>query len=296
MLRKIFKKIFNVNWGNVKPSPTRRPKPQLLQFEDRITPSTFTVTNTGDSNTVGSGSLRAAINLANATAGNDIINFNLTGASSYTIALTSGTALPTILDTNGGTLNIIGLGASVLNISGNNGVSTRNFNIFNIASVGNLNISGVTVSGAITTSVYGGAFNNSGYLTVTNSTITGNQAAYQGGGIFNNISGTLSVSNSTISGNTANLGGGIYNQGSLNISNTTIASNLAFTQGGGILNNGGSLSVSNSTITGNTSNLGGGINNSGILTVTNSTISGNSSGGSGGGGGGGGGGIYNSGT
>ncbi len=52
------------------------------------------VTNTSDSNTVGSGSLRAAINLANTTPGNDQISFNLTGLNTITL----GSALPTIVE------------------------------------------------------------------------------------------------------------------------------------------------------------------------------------------------------
>ena len=278
------------------------------------------VTNTTDSNTVGSGSLRAAINLANTTPGNDQISFSLTGSSPYTITL-NGTlgALPTILDAtaliNGaprGTVTITGLGASSLTISGlDGGNNARNFRIFNIASGGNLLISGVTVSGANTSgmggpsntgSAYGGGFFNSGILTVNNSTISGNTAnngiggsgSGSGGGIFN-YNGTLSVSNSTISGNTAGFsGGGIENRGgTLTVNNSTLSGNTA--GGGGGIHNGGTLTVNNSTLSGNTATLGGGIYNGGTLTVNNSTLSGNTAynGGSGSNDGGG---IYNSGT
>jgi len=90
-------------------------------------------------------SLREAITLANNTAGNDQISFNLTGASPYTITLAA--ALPNIIGGNAGTLTINGLGATSLTISGNNGIGNRNFNIFVIAGSGNFTISGVTVSG-----------------------------------------------------------------------------------------------------------------------------------------------------
>ncbi|MEI7855665.1 MAG: DUF4347 domain-containing protein, partial [Planctomycetota bacterium] len=237
------------------------------------------VTNTGDSNTAGSGSLRAAINLANTTAGNDGIGFNLTGASSFTIALTSGTSLPTILYTFisgggfAGGLTINGLGASLLNISGNNSLSTRNFNIFNIASGGNLSIFGATISGAIT-SGSGSAFYNSGSLTVGNSTISGNKASY-GGGIEN--LGILTVTNSTLFGNKANYGGGIDNYGSLTVTNSTLSGNTA-AFGGGIVNAAaGTLTVSNSTLSGNAATNGGGaIENNGTTTISISTISNNS--------------------
>jgi hypothetical protein len=229
----------------------------------------------------GTGSLDAAITLANNTPGNDDINFNLTGTSPYTITLAA--ALPTILNVStAGTLTITGLGASSLNISGSDPTNlnnaTRNFNIFNIASGGNLSISGVTVSGS-KTSGSGGAFNNAGILTVTNSTLSGNTAGNRGGGIWN--SGTLSVTNSTISGNSAIFGGGIYNSGGiLTVTNSTISGNFTNSSfgggGGGIANSGsGTLTVTNSTLSGNTAYRGGGINNYGSLTVTNSTLSGN---------------------
>ncbi|MFM7097788.1 MAG: hypothetical protein ACKO16_10295, partial [Gemmataceae bacterium] len=205
----------------------------LVGLEERITPANFVVSSLADS---GAGSLRQAIIDANTTAGNDQISFNFsTVSSSYTIMLNS--VLPTIVSTStpitgggtAGTVTINGLGASSLIISGsdptNPNNSNRNFNIFHIASGGNLSISGVTVSGAQTlqtqtTFGFGGAFNNSGTLTVTNSTISGNSANY-GGGIFN--TGTLTVTNSEISNNSANYGGGIRNNGTLTVTNSTIS-------------------------------------------------------------------------
>jgi len=67
----------------------------------------------------------------------------------------------------------------------------------------------------------------------------------------------------------------------LTLSNLTVAegaaADRAFGGGGGILNN-GTVTVSNSTLSGNSSNGGGGgiFNQSGTLTVSNSTLSGNS--------------------
>jgi hypothetical protein len=237
------------------------------------------VTNTSDSNTVGSGSLRAAINLANTTPGDDQIVFNLTGVNTITL----GSALPTIVSAStvvgsgtAGTVTITGLGASLLTIDGNNG----DFSIFSIASGGNLSISGVTVSGA-NTSGNGGAFNNAGTLNIANSTISGNTATNGGGGIFN--SGTLNIANSTISGNTATNGAGgiVNNSGTFSISNSTISGNTTSTGAGGGINNnnGGTLNIANSTISGNTASTnGGGIFNNSVTTVINSTISGNTAG------------------
>jgi hypothetical protein len=122
----------------------------------------------------------------------------------------------------------------------------------------------------------GAGLDNTGMLTVSNSTFSGNTntaLGYYGGGISN--TGTLTVSNSTLSGNTADSGGGIYNRGALTVSNSTLSGNTASYEGGGILND-GTLTVSNSTLSGNTAtSYGGGIENDGTLMVSDSTLSGN---------------------
>ncbi|MBK8618544.1 MAG: SBBP repeat-containing protein [Anaerolineales bacterium] len=101
-----------------------------------------------------------------------------------------------------------------------------------------------------------------------------------GGGILNN--GTLTVTNSTLSSNSSALGGGgISNYGMLMVKNSILSGNSATSGGGlggGILN-GGTLTVTSSTLSGNSSAFdGGGITNGGggTLTVTSSTFSGNS--------------------
>ena len=123
-------------------------------------------------------------------------------------------------------------------------------------------------------------------------TISNGYSDFGGGGIYNQ--GTLTVSNSTFSGNSTDGpgggGGGIFNQGTLTVTNSIFSGNSTADTGygGGIFNNGGTLTVTNSTFSGNsTAANGGGIFNIGTLTVTNSTFSGNSTGLGGGGG------IYN---
>ena len=104
-----------------------------------------------------------------------------------------------------------------------------------------------------------------------------------GGGILNQ--GTLTVLNSTISANSATKGGGVWSNGSLTVTNSTFAGNSATDNGGGILSS-GTLTVTNSTFAGNSAtNNGGGAYNDGTATATNSTFSDNSAGSSGGGGG-----------
>ena len=108
-------------------------------------------------------------------------------------------------------------------------------------------------------------------LTITN----GNSGTQLAGGIYNN--GTLTITNSIVSGNTSGSGGGIFNDHYkiLNLTNSTVSGNTA-NNGGGIYNY-GTLTVTNSTVSGNTAvRWGGGItNNDGSATLINTTLSGN---------------------
>jgi len=92
-----------------------------------------------------------------------------------------------------------------------------------------------------------------------------------GGGIFNG--GTLTLTNVTVSNNTqgTQLGGGIFNSGTLTLTSSTVSANSAGSAG---------VSVAGAPVTGETG-FGGGIYNygekgGGKLTLTNSTVSGNS--------------------
>jgi CSLREA domain-containing protein len=131
---------------------------------------------------------------------------------------------------------------------------------------------------------------SSGVVTLTNLNIVSG-TANQGGGIFND--GTATINNSTLSNNQADFGGGIRNQdGTMTINNSTFSNNQANTFGGGILNF-GTLTLNNSTFSDNQANsFGGGIFNlgyAGAATIDNSTISNNQANNVGGG-------IFNSGT
>ena len=223
--------------------------------------ATYTVTNT---NNAGAGSLRRAINEANTTSGvADTITFDL--GSAATIPLTSA-QLPTITDGAGLTING---GSADITISGHN-----QYRVFEVGSGAKLTLSNLTVANGADAGDFsggGGIYNQSGTVTVRNSTISGNS----NGGISNSV-GTVRVSNSTISGNS---GAGIStNQGTLTVSNSTISGNSAV-NGAGILASDGTVTVRNSTISGNSAddNAGGIYNGlASTLEVSNSTISGNS--------------------
>src|SRR2546426_10601307 len=94
-------------------------------------------------------------------------------------------------------------------------------------------------------------------VTLDGLTIANGKFGGDGGGIYNG--GTLNVTNSTISGNSTSgsafsddFGGGIYNNGTLNVTNSTISGNSVsggnIRLGGGIFNNVGTLNVANSTL------------------------------------------------
>jgi len=202
----------------------------------------------------------------------------MVAAATYTENLTIGISL-----------RVIGAGATTTIIDGG-GVNT----VVTISSDA-VALSGLTIQHG--DAALGGGIHNSGTLTITKSTITGNQGRgyfFQGGGggIYN--SGMLTINNSTVSGNgTLFSGGGIYNSGMLTISKSAISGNGAVTaynggeivRGGGIYN-AGTLTLNNSTLSGNRATAsgdfhcgqayGGGIySRSQTLTINNSTLSGN---------------------
>jgi hypothetical protein len=158
---------------------------------------------------------------------------------------------------------------------------------------GGSSVSGNTTAG-IANMAMGGGIYNSGLVTLDGgSSVSDNTVVGQfgfGGGIFNADAGTLTIrGGSSVSGNTAvNVGGGgIYNVGSVLITDSTISGNTAnFGSGGGILSPGnGSVTLVRSTVgPGNTATVnGGGIYNGATLDLINSTVSGNTAGASGGG-------------
>ncbi len=127
-------------------------------------------------------------------------------------------------------------------------------------STGDLDItSNVTISSTgpgmtiIDTSRFTTGFNDrifhilSGNVTLSGVIIKGGNVAGDGSGIYNN--GALTVTNSTVFSNTAGAnGGGIYNAGTVTLINVTISGNTGKTSGGGLFNNSGTANLNNVTI------------------------------------------------
>ena len=140
-------------------------------------------------------------------------------------------------------------------------------------------------SGTATTIIDGGGASTvvtiSGGVVLLSKVTIRNGHATDGGGIYN--AGTLTISNSTLSGNSASYqGGGVLNSGKLTINQSTFSENGAAY--GAAIRNFKGLTINTSTFSGNSAlYYGGGILNSGKLTINRSTFSGNSAGDSGGG-------------
>jgi hypothetical protein len=110
----------------------------------------------------------------------------------------------------------------------------------NVYNTGVLVLDHVRVSGGVADSG-GGVANDDGTLAIDHSLLDGNQAANDGGAVYDRsieIGGSLTVSDSTIAGNLALLGGGLATAGGRRgvaiLERVTIAQNAAGRLGGGI--------------------------------------------------------------
>ena len=223
------------------------------------------VNTTNDSNDGSCGStcsLRDALAQANSNGTGDIA-FQLSSPGTITLSSASGS-----LNSTAAQVNILGPGANTLTISGNNALT-----VLTIAS-GSMTLSGLTIANG---NGAAGGISNSGTLSVTNSSFSGNSGTFWAGGIFN--VGTLTITDSTFSGNSSpgNSGGGIENQGTLTVTNSTFSDNSAYDGGGISTENGGTATVLNSTFSNNSaSGYGGGIDNAGTLSASNNLFYNNS--------------------
>lgn len=232
--------------------------PALLAVSpSAATAKSFPVTNTGNA---GPGSLRAAIQASNASAGPDIIGISATG----TIDLEE--ALPDISDD----VEIRGPGADLLTVRRNSG-EFRIFTIESLACCPEVTISGITIANGLAES--GAGIESTAVLVLERVAVVGNEAvasggstaAAEGGGILS--FGSLLLRESTISGNKAvasdgtiltsasDAGVGAHNP--TTIERSTIAANVASAssaagevraQGGGLGLSSESTLVTSSTV------------------------------------------------
>jgi predicted outer membrane repeat protein len=161
----------------------------------------------------------------------------------------------------------------------------------------NLGIVNVSNAGLLdNTGYYGGAIysGNSSVLYINNGTLIHNNTANtSGGGIYSN--GTLDITGGTIGGddasdaNTATYGGGVYSSGSLTIDDGLISHNTATS--GGSIRVSGMMIMDNGIISNSTADFGGGINivSGATATINGGNIHSNTANASGGG-------IYSNGT
>jgi hypothetical protein len=221
----------------------------------------FAVTTTADG---GTGSLRAALDQANAHPGPDLISLP---AGTYTVALAG----------RGDDANLTG-DLDVLD---------------DVLIVGTAGAGATTIDGAGLDRVFDVV---GGSLSVQGLTITGGDpgvASLQHGGGIRALGHPVTVLDSVLTANTAHEGGGVYaDSTTASFQRSEIVDNLVVSQpgngseAGGLDMRGTVVTISDSTIAGNESVLGnsGGIDFIGSpATITNSTISGNKAGNRGGG-------------
>ncbi len=228
-----------------------------------MVPTIYTVDLTSDTGTSTGpyqGDLRYCINQANANTNlaGSVITFDpadFNASTPETITLTDSMGSITLADPSGPEV-IEGPGPNILTISGSVSVPQA----ISVAGGVTATLCALTISdcayGGVAIDPYatvavdscdvvnnpGGGIQNGGWLTVNNSTLTGN-VAYGGGGIYNGATGTLALVDSTIADNTATApaffvyepsgGGGVDNAGSLTVLNSTIANNQAVNPAGG---------------------------------------------------------------
>jgi hypothetical protein len=142
-------------------------------------------------------------------------------------------------------------------------------------------IEGLTLTGG-TSPGSGGGINNIGTMVISRSTISGNSAGWDGGGLLNYFGSTMTLNDTTVSGNSAgHAGGGIMSWGGELTVNVSAFSNNTAAHAGGIGSAGGTTVITDSSVSGNSASgvggVGGGLFNWGesTLTLKDTTVSGN---------------------
>ena len=247
-----------------RPAKGKRPRTRLSieQLEDRVVPSTLTVTSLADS---GAGTLRAAITQADAASGPSTINFAVSGA----IILES--ALPDLSQN----INILGPGPAGLTLQRD--ASAPACSMFYIDYGETVTIAGLTMTGGLACLSPVGNFDYSACITANEDSLTvnncvfANNNGFSGATILDNIEPEVD--------SVTNPGGSLTVQNSTFTNNSGPVPNLFGTYGGAIgcvlLD---SLTISNCTFSGNNAGSGGAVwyDHCDTTMITGCTFSGNS--------------------
>ncbi|WP_036485644.1 choice-of-anchor Q domain-containing protein [Myxosarcina sp. GI1] len=259
---------------------------QNIDGEEDLVVSTIEDENDGDFS-AGDLSLREAIALANKREGADTITFD---SSFNGGTITFNEAEERILSIDD-SLKIQGLGRENLTLDGafqfdisltNIDVELNDLNIVGgrIENSGNLTLTDSSIRETIErASVDNSSIISRGETLIINSTIRDNSGGGNVGVLIE--SGTTTIKGSTIANNDATAyaqaGLIIRDRARVNLSNSTVANNRGRTNAG--IENGGTLIINNSTIANNRGGLGaGGIVNFGTATLTSSLLADNTGG------------------
>ncbi|MCM1264935.1 MAG: hypothetical protein NC200_01940, partial [Candidatus Gastranaerophilales bacterium] len=143
----------------------------------------------------------------------------------------------------------------------------------------NLNVANMVLTGASTNSFGSIFYNSAGTVNLSNSKVNQN-AAGNGGAIYNAVGSTFNIHSTTFDTNRANDplaggGGAVYNAGQMLIEDSVFTNNTA--RNGGAIYNTGTLEISGTTFTGNTATSGSAIYNTGTINLSSSTFGENDS-------------------
>ena len=138
---------------------------------------------------------------------------------------------------------------------------------------------GVTVLNCVLlndTAQYGGGLFNNGYggtgsAVLTDCTLEGDTAGFYGGGLFNGGTGSAALTDCVLVGDTAGFyGGGLYNDGLVGLTNCTLTGSTAPHEAGGLYNDiEGTATLTNDILYTDT---GGDLYNGGTASVTNCDV------------------------
>lgn len=150
-------------------------------------------------------------------------------------------------------MSIIGPGARMLTLSGGG-----NGRIFGLEEAEGILLEGMHLTDG--SEENGGALRvaSGGNTTLRHVRISDSEASKEGGAVWIGSGAALRIESCLIDNNTADTGGGIYNEGSVRVVNSTLSGNTGNDDGGAAYLNGGTDLFVNTTVTGNSSGEGSG--------------------------------------